>query len=417
MRKAPARLNNRFYKSFDYETAGIRNSHRYRTPFQVDRDRILHSYAFRRLQAKTQVFKPGEYDFYRTRLTHTIEVAQIGRSICRYLRASPFLRSSFCIDEDLVEGVCLAHDIGHPPFGHAGEKVLNELMSDFGGFEGNAQNLRLLTETIWPDSKNGGRVGMEPTRALLDGVLKYKRLRTGDADDAKFIYEEQKNIVVFAHGRRTTLPCALKSIECQIMEWADDVAYSIGDIVDGVNARFITVDKLKKWDATDIHRPLVSKLVAFLEKRDMDHFAARKIGECIEDCSLVRNTSYAEAPPSKRYQFNLDVRLLRRRELKCLKAIAVDMVFKSPAVQQLEYKAKSILEQLFHALGETYVYASKPKRHLLSKELEGSLERACCERERARILCDQISGMSDEYAVRIHRRLFEPEFGSIADIV
>jgi dGTPase len=137
---------NNFYGSFDAETLESREPDSYRTPFQVDRDRIIHSYAFRRLQAKTQVFRPGEYDFYRTRLTHTIEVSQIGRSICSFLREkSNHLKDDCYVDPDLVEVVCLAHDVGHPPFGHAGERALNELMANCGGFEANAQTVRLLT--------------------------------------------------------------------------------------------------------------------------------------------------------------------------------------------------------------------------------------------------------------------------------
>jgi len=124
---------NRFYTSFDYETFGSRARDKYRNEFQVDRDRVIHSYAFRRLQAKTQVFRPGEYDFYRTRLTHSIEVAQVGRSICNFLlKTSRHLSDTFHIDPDLVEAVCLAHDIGHPPFGHVGERTLNQLMKNFG---------------------------------------------------------------------------------------------------------------------------------------------------------------------------------------------------------------------------------------------------------------------------------------------
>ncbi len=134
-------MKNTFYGEFDTErlSGKLDKAHpgEYRTPFQIDRDRIIHSSAFRRLQSKTQVFLSGEYDFYRTRLTHSIEVAQIGRSICGYLQAtSGLLSDGFSIDENLVEAVCLAHDLGHPPFGHAGEKILHILMRDFGGFEG-----------------------------------------------------------------------------------------------------------------------------------------------------------------------------------------------------------------------------------------------------------------------------------------
>src|SRR6185295_855899 len=123
---------------------------------------------------KTQVFLTGEYDFYRTRLTHSLEVSQIGRSICGALQhRSPHLTREFFIDPDLVEATCLAHDLGHPPFGHAGERSLHRLMEQDGGFEGNAQTLRLLTETIF----SRGTRGLNPSRALLDAVLKYKQLR------------------------------------------------------------------------------------------------------------------------------------------------------------------------------------------------------------------------------------------------
>lgn len=163
-------MANSFYTPFDTATFGERRSgDDYRTPFQVDRDRIIHTSAFRRLQSKTQVFLSGQYDFYRTRLTHSIEVAQIGRSICASLKANADqLDDGYFIDSDLVEAVCLAHDLGHPPFGHTGERALNQMMAGHGGFEGNAQTLRMLTETIF----SGQNMGMAPTRAFADGVLK-----------------------------------------------------------------------------------------------------------------------------------------------------------------------------------------------------------------------------------------------------
>src|SRR5580704_16255786 len=142
---------NGFYNSFDLESLDLRETDNFRSPFQVDRDRIIYSSAFRRLQAKTQVFVSGEFDFYRTRLTHSLEVAQIGRSICSYLQQkSPSLEGDFFIDPDLVEAICLTHDLGHAPFGHAGERTLHHLMLKYGGFEGNAQSLRIITETIYP---------------------------------------------------------------------------------------------------------------------------------------------------------------------------------------------------------------------------------------------------------------------------
>src|SRR5258708_4096419 len=136
---------NRFYNAFDLQEWGTSRKADYRSPFQIDRDRIIHAHAFRKLQSKTQVFLSGEYDFYRTRLTHSMEVAQIGRSICHYLcsRGDP-LTDDFYIDSDLVEACSLAHDMGHPPFGHAGERTLQELMKRLGGFEGHSPALHLL---------------------------------------------------------------------------------------------------------------------------------------------------------------------------------------------------------------------------------------------------------------------------------
>src|SRR6266852_5666334 len=143
-------MPNRFYNAFDAECEGGRRKTDYRSAFQIDRDRIIHAHAFRKLQSKTQVFLSGEYDFYRTRLTHSMEVAQIGRSICQFLRTQKsVLTEDYYIDSDLVEGTCLAHDLGHPPFGHSGERTLQELMGKHGGFEGNAQTLHLLTSTLY----------------------------------------------------------------------------------------------------------------------------------------------------------------------------------------------------------------------------------------------------------------------------
>ena len=166
----------KFYTEFDFERLRESSREDYRSPFQIDRDRIIHSSEFRRLQGKTQVFLPGEYDFYRTRLTHSIEVSQIGRSICSYLLSSQndIFNDNYYIDSDLVESACLAHDLGHPPFGHAGERTLHRLMEPYGGFEGNAQTLRLITEIFY--RTDNSRRGMNPTRAFIDSILKYKSL-------------------------------------------------------------------------------------------------------------------------------------------------------------------------------------------------------------------------------------------------
>ncbi|MFA5264840.1 MAG: dNTP triphosphohydrolase [Opitutaceae bacterium] len=195
-------MANRFYNAFDSETFGGPRKVDYRTPFQIDRDRIIHAHAFRKLQSKTQVFLSGEYDFYRTRLTHSMEVAQIGRSICHYLlsRGAP-LKEDFQIDSDLVEAVCLAHDLGHPPFGHSGERTLQELMLPWGGFEGNAQTLHLLTSTMFQNQS--GTRGMLPSRGLLDGVLKYKKLfrEFPSPPSNHFLYDPQESVRDFVFRR------------------------------------------------------------------------------------------------------------------------------------------------------------------------------------------------------------------------
>src|SRR6201996_323259 len=155
-------MSDHFYCAFDRDCLGNDSYPRktdYRTIFHQDRDRIMFSPAFRRLQAKTQVFQAGEYDFYRTRLTHSLEVAHVAKSIAVWLQAA---HPEVTIDADLLEAICFAHDIGHPPFGHAGERVLQKMMEPYGGFEGNAQTLRILTRTIY--SSQEGRSGMSATR-------------------------------------------------------------------------------------------------------------------------------------------------------------------------------------------------------------------------------------------------------------
>ena len=203
-------MENTFYNDFDMQCLTKDRPSDYRSPFEIDRDRIIHTSAFRRLQAKTQVFLSGEYDFYRTRLTHSLEVAQIGRSICKFLQhKSPLLSDEFTIDSNLVEAICLSHDLGHPPFGHSGERTLNELMKPFGGFEGNAQTLRLIAETIY--SSGGERRGMNPTRAFLDGILKYKTPYGAlENPENHFVYDEQRSHVDFAFGG-TPVPAELSA--------------------------------------------------------------------------------------------------------------------------------------------------------------------------------------------------------------
>jgi len=421
-------MRNSFYTEFDLATLEPERARaeEYRSVFQIHRDRILHTSAFRRLQGKTQVFLTGEYDFYRTRLTHSLEVSQIGRSLCAALRhRSPHLSREFFIDADLVEAACLAHDLGHPPFGHAGERSLHRLMAEDGGFEGNAQTLRLLTETIF----GRGTRGLNPSRALLDAVLKYKGLRR-DRPKAQdhYLYNEQARYLAFVVGEMTdgmsgppSRPAsdddAARSIECQIMDWADDTAYSLNDIVDGVTAGFITLDRLERWGesthCTGEAAGHVTELLDAIRHDRVEVRANKKIGNFIAACSLTPRENLL-SPRTARHAFQLVVTPEARNESALYKRIALDLVFRSPQLQQLDFKANEVLGRLFHALSDNYLGASMPL-HLLPPEIECSLVAAGHDQNR-RSLCDLLSSLTDASATRLHRRLFEPHFGGLADL-
>lgn len=420
---------NRFYTQFDLEKHDKRPAQdgEYRNAFQIDRDRIIHSSAFRRLQSKTQVFLSGEYDFYRTRLTHSIEVAQIGRSICAWLAQQGGVLGDDCfIDSDLVESVCLSHDLGHPPFGHAGERTLHRLMAPYGGFEGNAQTLRILTQTLFSE----GRAGMNPTRALLDGVLKYKTLHA-ETPQAKnhYLYDGQESWLDFAMGHQA-FPIDLtpgkvrngfKSIECQIMDWADDTAYSLNDLADGIHAGFINVSRVERWAAEQALGTEDGTDIEFLCKAMRDGRVEgrlnRLIGECIRATKLVPAANFL-SQSTKRHQFALEIDPAQRRRADLHKKIALDLVFLSPQLQQLDHKADFILGRLFEVLRDRYIEPRQSKGlHLMPQSIEQEIHKAGSADERARLVCDWIANMTDHFAFRTYRRLFDAGFGSITDFV
>jgi dGTPase len=421
-------MTNRFYQAFDSETLGGDRKTDYRNAFQIDRDRIIHAHAFRKLQSKTQVFLSGEYDFYRTRLTHSMEVAQIGRSICHFLRTvkGP-LRDDFFIDSDLVEAVCLAHDMGHPPFGHSGERTLQELMAKWGGFEGNAQTVHILMETMYQDRL--GVRGMQPTRALLDGVLKYKTLfgEFRRPPGSHFLYDTQKDVRRFVFGG-AALPRTLgpgerlnrfKSIECQIMDWADDAAYSLNDIVDGVKAGFLSIDRIEAWadgkvgDALGL-RLLDELLDAIRTDRLAGIFSAR-IGAFITACRLRERKNFMSGK-THRYRFELVVAPEAERQALFYKQLANDLIFESPQLQQMEHKARKVLFDLWESCWRNYVEPGPRVVRILPPAAGALVDAAKGRRAKARQICDWLSGLTDGTIVRTYRRLFDPEFGSIRDL-
>ena len=421
-------MRNSFYTAFDTATWGVERKSDYRTLFQIDRDRIIHAHAFRKLQSKTQVFLSGEYDFYRTRLTHSMEVAQIGRSICNYLRTrgAPLSDDAF-IDADLVEAVCLAHDLGHPPFGHSGERTLQELMTPWGGFEGNAQTLHLLTETLYQD--NAGVRGMQPTRALLDGVLKYKKLfrEFPTPPPNHFLYDPQKQYRDFVFGG-TPIPAALhedeklnalKSVECQIMDWADDAAYSLNDIVDGVKAGFLTIDRIERW-ASEIgigaeEQTWIDTLLAAIRSDRLEFIFSQKIGTFITGCRLRERACFM-TPLTQRYGFELVVSDAAEKEAVFYKRMANDIIFESPQLQQMEHKARRILLDLWDSAWANYVERGTRTIRILPPQGGKLIEDAPDHAAKARQICDWLAGLTDGMIVRTYRRLFDPEFGSIRDL-
>jgi dGTPase len=423
------KMKNKFYTDWDLER--IKESRRendYRSPFQIDRDRIIHSSEFRRLQGKTQVFLPGEYDFYRTRLTHSIEVAQIGRSICNYLlhSQSDFLTADYFIDPDLVESICLAHDLGHPPFGHAGERTINTLMRRYGGFEGNAQTLRLITEIFYRAEES--RRGMNPTRAFLDGILKYKaQFKDFKNPENHFTYNDQKRYIEFVFGKKNSVKefqssnhlNKFRSIECQIMDWADDTAYAVNDLVDSISGGFITIAKVVQWQKenslSEYQNEIIDEMIEWMKSDKFKPKFGMQIGDFVKACSLKKRKTFLDKL-TNRYRLELKIAkpILEKAEL--YKRISVELVFRSPQLHQMEYKGKYMIEKMFRLFEENYV-TKNGKLKLLPDFTDRIIRMEKSKSLRARLVCDQIAGMTDSYAMRTYRRLFDPDYSSIADLV
>lgn len=359
-----------------------------REPWEIDRARILHSAAFRRLQRKTQVFAPAEGDFFRTRLTHSIEVSQIAKGIALRVGANP----------TLCEAASLAHDIGHPPFGHAGELVLNECMAEAGGFEGNAQNLRVLATL---EVKSDDYLGLNLTRATLDALLKYKQAHSESASH-KFVYDADLPLVdwVCRHRRDERT-----SFECQIMDWSDEVAYSVHDVEDGMWAGLITEDRLvpnRLLVAVEAAVPEaapaeIEAIVGDLQRvlavsGDRQRKAARKTWSSFAIYELVQAATAApldDGGRGSRYAWSLHVEPRVVMKSRILKALAEELVFRHPRVAAVQPRASRIVGGLFRLL------VDRPA--LIPEDLRsGDIPRA---------VCDYISGMTDDYAQRTFSRL------------
>lgn len=406
---------NQFYSDWDKETLGERSpaEGEYRNAFEIDRDRVIHSTAFRRLQNKTQVYVTGRGDSYRTRLTHSIEVAQIGRSVVNYLnRNSELLHDEFHIDAALVEAACLAHDLGNPPIGHKGESRLNELMDPWGGFEGNAQSLRILTRTLRGDHRGTSRGGMHATRALLDAILKYKVVGKENTEKkAKFLYPDQLQVLEWVHADEdltaaSQMGSRVRSLECDIMDLSDDVAYTTSDLFDGFKQRLVNrqiVAAFLEAKQLELDPDILEELNLVLDgERSMARFGAHLVGRWLHAVEIV------ELPEplldSNRYRYQLNMEAWADAELTLFKELNYDLIYSSEYVRQPETAGVQILDELFSYYRDT---ALEERSELEGMPKAPGADEAMSTADRMRQLCDWISGMTDPYAIQIYEKLVE----------
>ncbi|MGH9921680.1 MAG: deoxyguanosinetriphosphate triphosphohydrolase family protein [Nitrososphaerales archaeon] len=393
----------------------------FRSPFERDRSRIIHSAAFRRLQGKTQVFGLGASDFFRTRLTHSIEVAQIGKAIALKCKVA---------DPDLVELACLAHDIGHPPFGHAGEHKLKQLMADHGGFEANAQNLRIINK-LETKFEFGG---LNLTRASVDALLKYRTAyseidKSLDIDRWKFRYDEDEELVSWAKEGAPPDPKA-KSIECRIMDWADDIAYSTHDLEDGIKAGMISTEKIPRVESRvreeltgrgltwheDIWKSIVKQIKDVLnvkgtqleQKVKRKELISKIIDEFISKTKVKMHKDYSKY--DTRYHYELDVDKATITKCEMMKCIVWEMIISDERIATLSRKGRNIVEALFKQFMDEDPWTDK----MFPMDFRERLEE---DEDRHRVVCDFVAGMTDTYALRMYSRIMESDIHSVFDII
>jgi len=381
-----------------------------RTEYVRDRARVIHSAALRRLAAKTQVAVPWENDFQRTRLSHSLECAQIGRELGESLGADP----------DLLETACLSHDLGHPPFGHNGEEALAVVAQPCGGFEGNAQSFRLLTriEAKSVDA-NGKSVGLNLTRASLDAATKYPW--ASSENPRKFgVYEDDLEIF---HWMRAGAPAGRKCIEAQIMDWSDDCAYSVHDLEDAIFAGQISVKKFDtdfdvlysemtstyKSDATKEEAAAaltrLQQLSCWPVNFDRTHRALARlkdstsqlIGRFVLAAEVETRRVHGDGPLT-RYNASLEIPRDQQIEVDFLKAVAGHYLISAAASQERYAKQQTVIHELVEML-----FSAAPAE--LDPIFEDDWKRATTESEKLRIVIDQIASLTDPGAYALHAYL------------
>lgn len=451
-------LNRADYERLDHEGRKFvfqRNEGDHRNPFERDRARILHSPFFRSLGGKSQIFGPNQSDFFRTRLTHSLEVAQIAKvmavEICENYRASgckpelsPWEQLHFC---DLVEAVGLAHDLGHPPFAHTGEEALNNVLRDHGniGFEANAQTLRILTRL---DKAYPTRPGF--TRGVLAGVMKYKIKKSVGLP--KFIYDEDWNIVEMTcpwwrHDNRLhhagspeefeTQVKKWRTLACQVVDLADEVTYAGHDLEDALHTPLLPRERIEMLSTLTGHpdSDIVKKIQAEVElqsgtvlelptlQRGWEQLRSRLLGVLRSSApsefrsrshELRRqhmNSACALCRAEKDDEGNWQARISEESALRSslIRHVIVPLVHHDSRLITLQRKGDRILRAIFEEL------AKDGGDELFPWDYRDKFASASESHERARICCDFIAAMTEEYALRFYQRLFESDRGVLTD--
>jgi dGTPase len=351
----------------------------YRNEFQRDRDRIIHCSAFRRLEYKTQVFVNHEGDMFRTRLTHSIEVAQIGRTIARALN----------VNEDLTEAICLAHDLGHTPFGHAGQDALNNCMKDFGGFEHNLQSLRIVDvlEERYPNF-----LGLNLTYETREGILKHC---------------SKNNAVELGELGERFIKNYQPSLEAQIANIADEIAYNNHDIDDGLRANLLNNNSLNQSELFEENFKVVVKKWKPLTQRQIRHEVVRRminyiVSDLIENSKrLIQNYNLKDINAVRKSKKSL-IKMSKNSEKKHndLKRILRKELYEHEQVKRMTLQAKKTIQCLF----DTYI----KNPNFLTNELHERIKeniKSNHEKKNARIVADYIAGMTDRFALSEYRRI------------
>lgn len=432
-----------------------------RTPYDIDYARIVHSGSFRRLQGKTQVLNLGDSDFYRTRLTHSLEVAQIANSLVRQLRNDDTHEAhQYLPKEPLIQSLGLAHDLGHPPFGHGGEVALNYCMRNDGGFEGNGQTLRILSQ-LENFSEN---CGADLTRRTLLGVLKYpvcyddvanpsiipemkeelcsiRVINRKKAKPPKCYLKTERDVVNWileplspedrekftatdkklsdAKGEARHAKALYKSFDCSIMDVADDIAYGVHDLEDAIAMKLVTEREFRNLITVDVCSEFLSSLVKkdptkssddlyelfvhglFGNGKERKHWISRVVHHFVTNIRIVSIGEFKEPL----INFRADLPNAQKSFLDALRAFVVDRVIRSPEVQHLEFKGQKMVVSVFEAI------ASDPKSLLpLAAQNGGSLSASD-----NRAVCDYVAGMTDGFLLKTYERLFSPRMGSVFD--